>query len=189
MLKFSLDPCRLCCKWLFIPSCLATAWLFKTGPALSLWSLSHVSVLDMPVSLTGRGCPLYSCMSTLIHSHLWMSSPAGNPHQVTSSRINAGQSHSALFRKYWPFPLCFYLYLSKGACIGRNKVSISLAHNSWGFERAACMNASGRPCDPCQSVTAGIWHHSTSTSLSLRLRPLPSWLCTRKLVLVIRTDS
>lgn len=33
-------------------------------------------------------------------------------------------------------------------------------------------NASGCPCDLCQRVTAGIWHHSTSTSFSRRL-----WQC------------
>ena len=106
-----------------------------------------------------------SAEAYLIRSHLWMSSRAGGrAHEVASvdwKQANWGHNRSASLRGLILFLPCFYR-LSTRAQESRT-------------------DAPGRPCDLCQSGTAGIWHHSASTRLSLRLwqRRLsgPSDLC------------
>lgn len=80
-----------------VPPFLATAWASQ----IALWSLSHVSVLDMLPSLTDRGGPLRRCASTLIRSHLRTSSPAGNPGPVSSG----GWKQPARPNTAWRFAL------------------------------------------------------------------------------------
>lgn len=141
-----------------------------------LSDLYPVCVLDILVSLTDRRCPRYSCMSTLICSHLCMSSLAENP---VDSRAEAKKTllnpHS--------FEICLFLYVFISIFLRMHTLeeikSTIVSFHSWTttFVCMVYMNASRWLC---QDVTAGIWHHSTSTSLSLCLWPLPSWLCTRE---------
>lgn len=153
-------------------------WARSPSLPLSSWSLSTVPVLDMLVSLTDGGCPLYSCTSMLIHSHpldeftSWESSVSS-----PAATWNHGNLVRKLSRAVFS-PPCFYSCLcrgggGRGAGIGRNKVGNSFI---WLVHDGVWMPA--WPLPVCDS-----WHMAAlhlHQPPSLRLRPLPSWLCTRE---------
>lgn len=149
----------------------------------------------MPASSTDRGCPLYSCMSLLIHSHLWMSSPAGNPHFVTSSRTNTESESTALYSKN--IEICLSLSVP---------ISVSLrAHALEGiksaFDLACAQQLRFWACrlDECSWMTVwplpvcDSWHMATLYLHQPESTPQTSAILAvhqeNKLVLVIRTDS
>lgn len=107
-------------------------------------------------------------------SHFWIKLTAEAPFYFIQKLETPAwtRSHRKCSKKY---PNCFFVSLSISECThwrGKSQVQIFYFY-------FACLNCSGCPCDLCQSMTATIWHCSTSTSLSLRLRPLPSWRCIR----------
>lgn len=153
-------------------------WARSPSLPLSSWSLSTVPVLDMLVSLTDGGCPLYSCTSIANPQ-----SPPGWVHQlgILGQLPGSDWNHGNLVRKLSRAvfsPPCFYSCLyrgggGRGAGIGRNKVGNSFI---WLVHDGVWMPAWPLPvCDSWHM--AALYLHQPP---SLRLRPLPSWLCTRE---------
>lgn len=114
-----------------------------------------------------------------LHAH---ANPHWPPHPYSVTR--SGWKHPAATHLSSEICLFLYLFISISPSLYTFKeiksATLELHLRQAVFVHVLCINASGCPPDLCQSVTAGIWHNSTSTSLSLRLRPLPSWLCTRE---------
>lgn len=90
---------------------------------------------------------LLSCMSTLIHSHLWMRTPAVNSHSLTSS----GWKNQLVDVSFSLSSLTLYTFEEIKQSLNFTCAGAQLAH----------LNASGYLLDSCQSMTPGIWQHST----------------------------
>lgn len=135
------------------------------GPALCPRSLPRHSITNISASSSDSRCPFYICMPFIISSHLLM-----------SSGLALKSTHKT---KHSSCCCCFFLLLFFYQTQHTFK---SQQCRNFNFARQLGLgkNASGCPPDLCQCVTAGIWQRSTSTSLSLCLRPQPAWPCTRE---------
>lgn len=133
------------------------------GPALPPQSLPRHSVIDILVSSSDSRCPFYIRMPSIISSHLLM-----------SSGLALKSTHKT---KHSSRCCCFFFFN-----FSTQHTLKSQQCRNFNFARQLGLgkNASGCPPDLCQCVTAGIWQRSTSTSLSLCLRPQPAWPCTRE---------
>lgn len=184
MLRFSPDHVGSDCLWLFICPCLATVCLSEKVGQISLWSVSTVTVLDMLVSLTDGGCPLYSCTSMLIHSHPWMSSPAGNPRSAPRQRLKSRQFSLKIIESC-VFPRVSISVSAGGGVggIGRNKVGNSFI---WLVHDGVWMPAWPLPVCDSWHMAALYLHQPESTPQTSAILAVHQG---SKLAVVIRTDS
>ncbi len=164
--------------WLLL-DCLNVGQLF-------LWSLSRLGVLDMLVSLTDGRCPRYSCMPTLIHSHLPMSSLARNPVQSPAVAGNNLPEPTQLGDLSFPFYASVLLFLHVHVLEEIKSAIAAVVHSSLcvrGLYECFWM-----PLPVCDSwhMAPLYLHQPESTPQTAAILAVHQG---SKLVLVIRTDS